>query len=148
MATPNDRSIEVLGELLEVCRDGEQGFQTAAEGVRDPQLQILFQTYSRQRQEFAVELQAEISRLGGDPERRGSVAGMLHRGWMNIRSAVAGGDNAILGEAERGEDSARSAYEKAVAEGLPEGARLVVERQHARVKEAHDRVRAVRERAA
>jgi uncharacterized protein (TIGR02284 family) len=148
MATPNDRSIEVLGELLEVCRDGEQGFQTAAEGVRDPQLQILFQTYSRQRQEFAVELQTEISRLGGDPERRGSVAGMLHHGWMNIRSAVAGGDNAILGEAERGEDSARSAYEKAVAEGLPEGARLVVERQHARVKEARDRVRAVRERAA
>jgi len=148
MATSDDRGIDVLNELVETCRDGEQGFRTAAEGVRDSQLKALFQTYARQRQEFAIELETEIRRLGGEPGGHGSVAGTLHRGWMNIRSALAGGDSAILAEAERGEDAAKSAYEKAVAESLPEGARLVVERQHTRVKEAHDRVRALGERAA
>jgi uncharacterized protein (TIGR02284 family) len=148
MATSHDRGIDVLNELAETCRDGEQGFRTAAEGVRDSQLKALFQTYAQQRQEFAIKLETEIRRLGGEPGRRGSVAGTLHRGWMNIRSALAGGDSAILAEAERGEDAAKSAYEKAVTEGLPEGARLVVERQYARVKEAHDRVRALREPAA
>ncbi len=147
MATSHDRGIDVLNELVETCRDGEQGFRTAAEGVRDPQLKALFLTYARQRQEFAIELETELRRLGGEPGRGGSVAGTLHRGWMNIRSALAGGDSAILAEAERGEDAAKSAYEKAVSEGLPEGARLVVERQYARVKETHDRVRALRERA-
>ena len=48
-----------------------------------------------------------MQRLGGRPEEGGSVSGAVHRGWMNIKDAVAGHDDkAIIAEAERGEDVA------------------------------------------
>jgi uncharacterized protein (TIGR02284 family) len=148
MANLDHRVVDVLNKLVETCNDGEQGFRTAADGVRDAQLKEEFLGYARQRSDFAAELQAEIRWLGGDAERGGSVAGSLHRGWMNIRSAIAGGDRAIISEAERGEDSAKAAYEEALMADLPEGVRPIVELQYASVKEAHDRVRMLRERAA
>jgi uncharacterized protein (TIGR02284 family) len=92
----------------------------------------------------AAELRAEVRRLGGDPEKRGSVAGALHRGWINIKNLVTGGDDAaIIAEAERGEDSAKRAYEDALKEPLPAGARELIEQQAAIVREAHDQVRAL-----
>ncbi|HSE92226.1 MAG TPA: PA2169 family four-helix-bundle protein [Methylomirabilota bacterium] len=109
----DDKVLEVLNDLVETCRDGEQGFRTAADAVSDTHIRRLFSTYSEQRGRFATELSAEIERLGGDPERRGSVAGSAHRGWMNIRSAVSGGStDSVLAEAERGEDAAKAAYER------------------------------------
>jgi uncharacterized protein (TIGR02284 family) len=139
----NDNVISVLNNLIETCKDGQNGFQTAAEGVKRSDLKTLFGQYSQQRAQFAGELQAEVLRLGGDPEKTGSVAATLHRGWMNIKSAVTGEDeNAVLAEAERGEDSAVANYKDALADqNLPADIRSIVERQSAQVKEAHDRIR-------
>jgi hypothetical protein len=39
----NDDVIETLNDLLEISRDGEQGFRTCAEGVRSPNLKALFE---------------------------------------------------------------------------------------------------------
>ena len=74
----------------------------------------------------------------------GTVAGALHHGWMNIKSAVTGDDdNAIITECERGEDSALSAYRDALGKDMPAGVRSIVERQFSQVKQAHDRIRAL-----
>jgi uncharacterized protein (TIGR02284 family) len=88
-------------------------------------------------------LQNEVLRLGGDPEKAGSVAATLHRGWINMKSAVTGEDeNAVLAECERGEDSAVANYKDALAdENLPSDVRSIIERQYAQVQEAHDRIR-------
>ncbi|MDQ1612216.1 MAG: hypothetical protein QOG00_2147 [Pyrinomonadaceae bacterium] len=139
----NDNVISVLNNLIETCKDGQNGFQTAAEGVTRSDFKSLFYQYSQQRAQFAGELQAEVLRLGGDPEQAGSVAATLHRGWINIKSAVTGEDeNAVLAECERGEDSAVSNYKDALADAnLPADVRTIVERQYAQVQEAHDRVR-------
>ena len=139
----NDNAISVLNNLIETCKDGQNGFQTAAEGVTRSDFKSLFYEYSQQRAQFAGELQAEVRRLGGDPEQAGSVAASLHRGWINIKSAVTGKDeNSILAECERGEDSAVSNYKDALADAdLPADVRSIVERQSAQVKEAHDRIR-------
>src|SRR4051794_28341517 len=88
MALSVERVISTLNELIETCKDGEQGFQIAAENIPDKELEALLRSYSRQRGEFAGALQGEVLRLGGDPEKRGSVAGAMHRGWINIRSVV------------------------------------------------------------
>ena len=53
-------------------------------------------------------------------------------------------DNAILEECERGEDVAVKTYEEALGVGLPGNVEEVVRRQFAQVKEAHDRVRNLR----
>ena len=144
MAINNDDVISTLNNLIETCKDGQNGFQTAAEGVKNSELKTLFSTYSQQRAQFAGELQGEVRRLGGDPEKTGSVAATLHRGWINIKSAVTGEDeNAVISECERGEDSAVSNYKDALDADLPADVRSTLERQYTQVKEAHDRIRAL-----
>ena len=140
----NDEVISTLNGLIETCRDGQNGFKAAAEGVQNSELKTLFYSYSQQRAQFVGQLQDEVRRLGGDPENSGSVAASLHRGWIDIKSAVTGGDdNSIISECERGEDSAVRVYSDALGKDMPAGVRPVVERQFASVKQAHDRIRSL-----
>ena len=143
----NDNAISVLNNLIETCKDGELGFKTAAEGLTSLDIKAKFLEYSRQRAEMARELQAEVRRLGGDPEKSGSMSGSVHRGWFDIKSVLTGkDDHAIVTEAERGEDVAKSAYESALKETLPGTAQTLVQQQAARVRQAHDLVRDLRDR--
>jgi len=143
----NDNAISVLNNLIETCKDGELGFKTAAEGLKNVEIKAQFLEYSRQRGEMVRELQNEVRRLGGDPEKSGSVSGSLHRGWLDIKSVITGkDDHAIVAEAERGEDVAKAAYENALKETLPGTAQTVVQQQAAKVRLAHDHVRDLRDR--
>jgi len=138
----NEAVIATLNSLIETCKDGENGFRTAADSVTNNQLRTLFNTYARQRAQFAAELQAEVRRVGGDPERTGSSAAAMHRGWINLKAAVTGGDEgAIIAECERGEDSAVKNYHEAQQAGLPRDVQAIVERQYMHVQAAHDRIR-------
>ncbi len=133
-----------FNNLIETCKDGQNGFQTAADGVKNAELKTLFSTYAQQRAKFAGDLQSEVRRLGGDPEKSGSVAATLHRGWINIKSTVTGEDeSAVLAECERGEDSAVSNYQDALAANLPANVQDVVQRQLTQIKDAHDRIRSL-----
>ena len=144
MMASNEEVISTLNDLIETCRDGQNGFETAADGVKNPELKELFNSYSRQRAGFVGALQDEVRRMGGEPEDSGTVAGALHHGWMNIKSVVTGGDdNSIITECERGEDSALTAYRDALGKDMPAGVRSTVERQFSQVKEAHERIRAL-----
>ena len=145
----NDKVISVLNTLIETCKDGEYGFSTAAEGLNDTQTRTLFSQFSNQRAEMARALQAEVRRLGGDPEKKGSVSGSAHRGWINIKSAVTGkNDSAIIAEAERGEDSAKKAFEDALKEPVPMPTRALITELSAKVHTVHDRVRSLEKAAA
>jgi uncharacterized protein (TIGR02284 family) len=144
MATDNDDVISTLNNLIETCKDGQNGFQTAAEGVKNSELKTLFSTFSQQRAKFAGELQNEVLRLGGDPEKTGSTAAALHRGWIDIKSAVTGEDeHAVIAECERGEDSAVRNYEEALKGTLPSDIEIIVRRQFTEIKQAHDRIRSL-----
>lgn len=143
----NDTAISTLNSLIETCKDGELGFKTAADGLRNPDTKAQFLEYARQRASMAADLQAEVRRLGGDPEKSGSISGSLHRGWVDIKSAITGkDDHAILAEAERGEDVAKKAYENALKETLPSTAQTLVQRQAGMVRQAHDHVKGLRDR--
>ena len=140
----NDKIISVLNTLIETCKDGEYGFATAAEGLTDTQTRALFTQFSNQRGEMARTLQAEVRRLGGDPEKAGSVSGTAHRGWINIKSAITGkDDSAIIAEAERGEDSAKKAFEEALQQPVPMQTRALITELSAKVHTVHDRVRSL-----
>ena len=139
----------VLNNLIETLKDGQEGFKQAAEGVSDPKLRSLFRDYSEQRSRFATALQSEARRHGEtEPETSSSATGALHRGWINLKSALTGGDeHAILAECERGEDSAVEEYKKALDDGLSPSAQEVVSRQFVEIKAAHDRIRSLRDAA-
>ncbi len=144
----NEEVLSRLNELISICKDGEQGFATAAEGVEDAQLKALCLQYSAQRLGFARELQNEVQQLGGTPEKSGTVTGGLHRGWIDIKSVVTGRDEAaIISECERGEDVAKESYEKALNAYMPAGVTGVIQRQYSGVKEAHDRFSAMQKAA-
>lgn len=144
----NDDVISTLNGLIETCKDGQDGFKTAAEGVERSDLKSTFYELGQQRSQFAGELQTLVRELGGDPEDSGSTSAALHRGWINIKSIVTGKDDgAILDEAERGEDSAKAAYQKALETEMPANVKSVVQEQATKVKAAHDRVRDLRNAA-
>lgn len=144
----DDNTISTINNLIETCKDGQEGFKQAAEGVERSDLKSLFYDLGQQRAKFAGELQALVRELGGDPETTSSTAGALHRGWINIKSYVTGKDEAgVLNEAERGEDVAKKAYKDALAENLPANVMTVVQAQANEVMAAHDKVRDLRDSA-
>ena len=141
----NDDTISTLNDLISICKDGQEGFKEAAEGVERSDLKTLFYEFSQQRAEFAGVLQEMVRSMGGDPEHAGSMSGALHRGWIDIKSAVMGKDEeAILNECERGEDAAKEAYQKAMQENLPSNVADVVNQQGQAMLAAHNRVRSLR----
>ena len=142
----NDKVVSVLNNLIETCKDGEKGFKSAAEGLKSSTIKAKFLEYSRERGQMASELQAEVRRFGGDPDKSGSVSGSVHRGWLDLKAALTGhDDHAVVAEAERGEDVAKGVYENALKEGLPTSAQTLVQQQAVKIRRAHDDVRAIRD---
>jgi len=141
--------ISTINNLIGTLKDGEKGFKEAADAVDDPQLKSLFTGYSEQRARFARELQTQARSVGeAEPERARSAAGAMHRGWINLKSAVTSKDqSAILAECERGEDSAVQEFEKAMRDNLPSLVRDTVSRQYIEIKSAHDRIKNLRDAA-
>jgi uncharacterized protein (TIGR02284 family) len=141
----NDDTISTLNDLISICKDGQEGFKDAAEGVDRSDLKTLFYEFSQQRAEFAGVLQEMVRSMGGDPENAGSMTGAIHRGWIDIKSAVMGKDEeAILNECERGEDAAKEAYQEAMQQNLPSNVADVVNQQGQAVLAAHNRIRSLR----
>jgi uncharacterized protein (TIGR02284 family) len=138
---------DVIDNLIETLKDGQHGFREAAESVKDTQLKSLFNDFSQQRARFLVELSSKAQ----SPDERelnvsGSAAGALHRGWINLKSALSkGDDHAILAECERGEDSAVEEYQKALNNGLSAPVQEIVSRQYTQIKATHDRIRDMRD---
>ena len=135
---------EVLHHLIEICKDGERGFRAAAEYVRDPLLQSLFQSLAEQRGQFAGDLLPHLHRLGGYADWSGTSAGALHRSWIGIKARMPGHtDHAIVAEAERGEHAAIAAYDEALHGMLPPTVVGLVEAQREELETALAHIREV-----
>lgn len=140
----NNSIVATLNGLIGTCKDGESGYQTAADCVKNPELKTLFLSCSRERGKYAGELQNEVRQSGGDPEKGGSLAGVLWRGWTNLKATVTGGsETAIVAECERAEDAAEKTYAEALKGPLPEDVQALIQRQSAGIKESHERLRAL-----
>ena len=143
-----NNALDVVEKLIETCKDGENGYRDAAEHVKRADLKTFFNEQSLERAKFAGELQAELPRLGQhDKKDSGSVSAAVHRDWIDTKVGLGGGDKTILESVERGEDSAKAAYEKALTSPLPANIVQIVQRQAGSVKQAHDHVRDLRDAA-
>jgi uncharacterized protein (TIGR02284 family) len=104
----------------------------------------MFAHYANERAAFAARLDDALRALGAIPVREGSALGALHRGWLDTKATVTGGDpKVVLGECLRGEDAALKAYRVALRAGLPPSVREVVQEQYEGVKKAHAEVAAL-----
>jgi uncharacterized protein (TIGR02284 family) len=141
--------IAVLNDLIETSKDGERGFMKAAEDARDANVnEVLLDSAARCTQGARI-LQDLVLKLGGKPEGGGSVAGALHRGWIDMKAAIGSRtDYAILIDCEKGEDAAKKRFRDALDQDLPVDVRTVVEPLYAGVLQNHDRIRALRDQYA
>ncbi|SOD12550.1 ferritin-like domain-containing protein [Pedobacter xixiisoli] len=141
----------VLNELIEINNDRVAGFQKALADINDENIDLkeLFQKYSQQSHKFSQELTALVAASAGEPETGNSVAGTLHRAWIDVKALFGGSDReSILSEAERGEDAIKKAYKTALSEGGLSGQALeTVNRQSGDVQAAHDSIKALRDAA-
>lgn len=145
---PFMKTTKTLNILIEICKDGQNGFRDAGENAKHSDLKTLFASYSMQRSRFAGELQQFVTQLGEEPEKTSSIASAIHRGWIDLKAAFTqDSDHAILVECERGEDHAVAAYESALIEDLPINIRSVVSAQSEEVRAAHDDIRDRRDKA-
>ena len=139
-----DQVINTLNNLIELNRDGQSGFQEAAAKIEAPQIKAFCLEQSLSRAKFVGELQSQVRSLGIEPDNTGSVAGALHRGWIDLKSALGGGDAAILAATETGEDHAVNEYVRALTESLPAPERAMVEDQLQSIRHAYARVKNLR----
>jgi uncharacterized protein (TIGR02284 family) len=141
-------AINVVENLIETSKDGQKGYQDAAEHVKRPDLKSYFNQQSVERGRFAQELQAELAKLGKpDKKVSGSASAAMHRAWLDTKAALGGGDETILESVEAGEDNAKDTYKKALTGTLPASLLEIVRRQAGSVQQAHDKVKTLRDQA-
>ncbi|WP_266367451.1 ferritin-like domain-containing protein [Tellurirhabdus rosea] len=135
----NSELIDRLNKLLTRTREGERGYQEASENVKDPELKSLFLAQSRQRSEFAMEIDREIRTLGGQPDDSTSLASDLHRAWLNLKSSFSSNDDkAVVEECKRGDGVAVDDYNDILqSTTLMASSRELLLRQKERIEAAH-----------
>ena len=146
----NSKTIDLLNDLIEINNDRVAGFEKVIADINDENvdLKTAFQGYAEQSRKNGQELAALVGKYG-KVETGKSVAGTLHRAWIDVKSVFGGSDrHGILSEAERGEDAIKKAYTDAIASGnLPGETATVVSEQAAKIKKSHDEVKALRDAA-
>ncbi len=139
---PAPSTVWDIQHLTELLKDGQEGYKLSADGVQNAELKNLFLQYAEQRARFLNELRAEVARLGGDPDQGGSALGAVHRGWINVKTAISTKDDkAIVQEVLKGEKVALKDYEDALKKELPPQTRRLVEQQRNDIQSAYDRVK-------
>jgi uncharacterized protein (TIGR02284 family) len=138
-----------LEALIETLEDGKRGFQQAADHLVESDASVAnrLRELGAERERFSDELRELAARQGYSISQEGTVAGALHRGWMELKDALATNDrHAVLAAAEAGEDHAVAEFESALEDELSDEARSVVARQADAIRRAHDEVRSLRDR--
>lgn len=138
--------LNALEDLIEVCRDGQNGYRYGSEHVKNPQLKGLLNEVSLERAKFAGDLESEAIRYGkADVDRSGSAMGALHRGWTDLKASLGGGDDAILSSMETGDSYAKDHYDKYINDNkLPDDILGTIRNQAQAIVGTLDRVRALR----
>lgn len=147
----NEKSVSILNDLIEINNDRVAGFEKAIADINEENvdLKALFQEFTAQSRKFSQELTAIVTTHAAEAETGTSVAGNLHRAWIDVKALFGGRDRrSILEEAERGEDAIKKAYHDALREGVLTGeAALTVSTQAEDIQSAHDKIKALRDAA-
>ncbi|HEY0780008.1 MAG TPA: PA2169 family four-helix-bundle protein [Gemmatirosa sp.] len=143
MPTPDSGVIDALNSLLTGSRDGAENYRDAAESVQRADIKAALGAFAHETATQAVEFEAEIRRLGGDPESGGKLQVKVRRALQNVKSAVSGhDDSATLSEVESGLDQAERNYALALREAVGGETRALVERNWAVIARHHDQIAA------
>lgn len=137
----SEKNLEIIRKLIETCRDGQGGYLEAAEHARNAELRAFFSQQAMERARFAAELEGVLHRLGKTESSPGSsMAGRVHRAWIDLKYKLGGRDAGVLSSVAAGEFNAKSHYLEALQAGLPLEVHALLERQSDSVFAAYDQV--------
>lgn len=131
MATYSEKVGNKLNDLLEKTYDAEKGFKKAAENSNHSGLKNYFNQKAQERYDFGHELKTELTSVGQEIGKGGSIAGSAHRAWMDVKSFLSSdNEESMLEEAIRGEKSALEEYNDVLSETtLPPTTQTVLTQQ-------------------
>jgi len=132
METYTDKLEKKLVGILEKNEDAIKGYEKAAENAKEIGLQSYFSNKARERKNFISSLKGTLPNLDlGNNQIEGSLAGALHRTWMDVKAFFSGDDDeAMLEEAIKGDKAAVSEYEEILEDiSLPPSAAEVIRQQ-------------------
>ena len=138
-----DHDISTLNALIATTLDSVDGYTEAAKDIENARYGAMFTERATERRTVAADLQAEVRRLGGDPEDDGTVLAGAHRMFLNLKSVVTGKDDkAIINEVERGEDHIKAKFDGALKDSAVSPAtRAAIEAANRSVQQGHDQMR-------
>jgi uncharacterized protein (TIGR02284 family) len=141
---------ETLRDLIRINNDRVTGYSKAATQTDDQELQSLFSQLAQQSRQFASELRSLVSDNDKNVTDETTTAGKIYRTWMDVKATFGGDDRkGILASCEFGEDAAQKAYKQALEDDeLTPDVRATVERQKATLRQAHDKIKMMRDTAA
>jgi len=131
----NNPTVSTLNDLLQITNDRIEGFNKVEDKVWEkyPNLKSDYNNMVDQSQKMRLELKSLISERNGHADDSTTVAGGLHRTWIDVKNAFSS-DNAesTLENVTFGENAAIEAYEKALDSGelCPESSRVVQDQLH------------------
>ena len=141
----NETITRAFTDILNLNRTSAKGYQEAAEEVKSPELKSQLSQYAQQRAGFVADLEGYAKQYGIEAKEENTIesvatdaAAAVHRGWINIKSAITGqDDSAVLEAAETGEATALKAYETVLSSNdVPAGAKTVFQQQHDAILQA------------
>ena len=130
-----------LQELIQINIDSRDGYLEAVEHTDSRAIAAALRELAMKHNKQASQLAGLVSLNFREPVEKGSVAAAVHRAWIKVRGAIGQGTQAMLKEAERGEDYMIGKYEKALQEITDSSVTDVLERQYRDTQSTRDSIR-------
>ena len=148
--TLNEKTAEILNDLIEINNDRVRGYERASKetNTKDADLRSLFDDMATDSRRYANELSKFVLERGETPSDGTTLRGKLYRAWMDVKATFSGSDRkAILASCEFGEDAAQRAYKDALGSDaeIPAEVRQVIVDQQSSLKQSHDRIKRMRD---
>lgn len=150
MATINEKTAEVLNDLIQINNDRIVGYERAAKETasEDADLRALFLSMTSESRDYVNQLSTYVARAGEEPAEGTTGSGKIYRAWMDVKAVFTGKDRkAILASCEFGEDAAQKAYDEALKTDaeLPTEIRQLITEQKASLRKSHDKIKRMRD---
>ncbi|MCU7613593.1 PA2169 family four-helix-bundle protein [Chryseobacterium sp. GMJ5] len=117
----NDKTVTVLNDLLQITNDRIAGFEKVEGKIWEkyPEIKKEYERMISQSKLMKVELIDLINMHGGNPNDTPTVAGSLHRTWIDVKNSFTLGniEESTLENVVFGEKAAMEAYQKALDDG-------------------------------
>ena len=146
----NDRIVSVLNDLLQITNDRIEGFGKVEGKVWEkyPDIKAEYDRMISQSKMMKNELINMINEKGGHPSNSSSIAGSLHRTWIDIKNSFTIGniEESTLSNVVFGEQAAMKTYQAALDSGdlCQKSTELVTEQLNS-LKVSHEQFKKIEE---